>query len=466
MNHGTGRLGKGWWALIMVVVLASFVGAVGLAFSGALTSSVPVTVVSDRAGLVMDPGAKVKLRGVQVGRVAAVGPQSGGAELKLDLNPARAQYIPANVEARIRSSTIFGAKFVDLVEPEHPATSPIKAGSVIRSRNVTTEVNTVFENLTSVLAQVQPEKINAVLTTLADAVRGKGERLGEATTAALDVVSALSQRSDTLRRDLNSAAAVTDTYSAASQNLLATLSAATTTGSTIVGQSKDLDAALLAAIGLSDTGTDLLATTQSDFVAAMTKLPATTGLLATYQPSYTCFIQGAYWMLTKAGGYDSNGYSAVADTAVLGFAADPYRYPDNLPKIGAKGGPDGKPGCNGLPRPDLNMPIRYLVTDTGYGTGLDMRPNPGIAHPWLLNYLPVTKGVPEPPRIYGAGPPAIGPVPYPGAPPYGAPLFGPDGAPLWSPPPPGAPPPVVPGVPNPPPPYGPPPGPTEQGGAR
>ena len=39
-------------------------------FAGTLTTYVPVTLTSDRAGLVMEPGAKVKLRGVQVGRVA------------------------------------------------------------------------------------------------------------------------------------------------------------------------------------------------------------------------------------------------------------------------------------------------------------------------------------------------------------------------------------------------------------
>ncbi|WP_231122728.1 MCE family protein, partial [Mycobacterium colombiense] len=413
--------------------MASFATTVGLAFSGKLVSSVPITVTSDRAGLVMDPGAKVKLRGIQVGRVASVALRPGGVSLRLDLDPDQVRFIPANVQAQIRATTIFGAKFVDLIPPAKPERRTISAGSVIPSRNVTTEVNTVFENLTSVLAQVEPTKINAVLTTLADALRGKGERLGTATTAALDVVTALNDRSDTLRRDLEAAATVTDTYGAASQDLISALSATTTTSSTITRQAKDLDEALLAAIGLADTGIDLFGRTQSDFVAANTKLPATTDLLNEYHPSYTCLLQGLDWLATK-GSPDSNGFSTVTDASLLGFATDPYRYPDNLPIIRAKGGPDGKPGCNGLPRPDLNMPIRYLVTDTGFGTGMDLRPNPGIAHPWLLNYFPVTKAVPEPPRIYGAGPPAIGPVPYPGGPPYGARLFGPDGAPLWAPP--------------------------------
>jgi phospholipid/cholesterol/gamma-HCH transport system substrate-binding protein len=92
-----------------------------------------------------------------------------------------------------------------------------------------------------------------------------------------------------------------------------------------------------------------------------------------------------------------------------------------------------------------------LVTNTGWGTGVDIRTNPGIGHPWWVNFLPVTRGVPQPPSFHGVGPPAIGPVPYPGAPPYGAPLYGADGTPLY-PPPPGAPshaPPSVPAGPSP-----------------
>ena len=103
--------------------------------------------------------------------------------------------------------------------------------------------------------------------------------------------------------------------------------------------------------------------------------------------------------------------------------------------------------------------MKYLVTDTGFGTGLDIRPNPGIGFPGIANYFPVTKANPEPPRIRYPGGPAPGPLPaYPGAPPYGAPLYGPDGTPLYPPPPPGAPPAVEPGTPLPAPAPPPPPG--------
>ena len=119
------------------------------------------------------------------------------------------------------------------------------------------------------------------------------------------------------------------------------------------------------------------------------------------------------------------------DVALL-LGNDPYAFPDNLPIVAAKGGPGGAPGCGSLPDATKNFPVRQLITNTGWGTGLDIRPNPGIGHPCWANYFPTTRAVPEPPSIRQCLPgPAIGPVPYPGAPPYGAPLYGPGGAPLW-----------------------------------
>jgi phospholipid/cholesterol/gamma-HCH transport system substrate-binding protein len=45
----------------------------------------------------MEPGAKVKLRGVEVGRVAAITGGAGMTSLKLDMFPDQIRYIPANV---------------------------------------------------------------------------------------------------------------------------------------------------------------------------------------------------------------------------------------------------------------------------------------------------------------------------------------------------------------------------------
>jgi phospholipid/cholesterol/gamma-HCH transport system substrate-binding protein len=427
------RLRPQWATAVLVVIIVTLIVLCSLLFAGTLRSRVPVTLTSDRAGLVMESGAKVKLRGVQVGRVATISGGSDQVRLTLDLEPEQLQFIPSNVEAEIRATTAFGAKYVDLVVPGNPSPQHITGGAVLHSRNVSTEVNTVFENLNGVLKQVQPEKLNAILTALAEGVRGQGERIGQATEGANDVLTALNARSETMRSDWKSLKAFSDAYGAAAPDIARILDAATATSTTVTTQASDLDSLLLNTIGFSNSAINLLAPNQKNLVDAVNVLQPTTDLLMKYNPEYTCLLVGAKWWLDN-GGYDAvggNGYSDVADAALL-WGKDPYKYPDNLPIVAAKGGPGGKPGCGSLPDASKNFPVRQLITNTGWGTGLDIRPNPGIGEQCYGDYFPVTRAVPEPPSIRHCLPgPAIGPVPYPGAPPYGAPLYGPGGVPLW-----------------------------------
>src|ERR1700756_1527514 len=108
--------------LVSVAVIAAVIAvAVGL-FQGSFTESVPVTVLSPRAGLVMNADAKVKMRGVQVGKVDSIELRPNGqAALHLAMDPSQMHLIPANVLVDITSSTVFGAKFVELVPPAAPS---------------------------------------------------------------------------------------------------------------------------------------------------------------------------------------------------------------------------------------------------------------------------------------------------------------------------------------------------------
>jgi phospholipid/cholesterol/gamma-HCH transport system substrate-binding protein len=422
MDSDDTGLHPGWHTLILVLVFAVLIWLSYALFAGTLRPEVPVTLTSDRAGLVMETNAKVKLRGVQVGRVAAI---SGGREpvvLKLQIDPDQIPYIPANVEAQIRATTVFGAKFVDLVYPDDPSPQRLAEGQVLKSRNVSTEVNTVFQNVVAVLNQIDTAKLNSTLSALAEGVRGQGEKIGQATTDANQVLLELNARSETIGEDWRALKGFNDAYSGAAQDILTVLNAASTTSATITSHTKQLDALLLATIGLSNSGISLLAPNQANLIRAINVLEPTTNLLYKYNPEYTCLLVGAKTLL-DTGGYEApggNGRTLVLDTA-LTLGDDPYHYPANLP----------------------------VVTNTGFGTGVDWRPNPGIGFPAWANYLPVTRAVPEPPSIRNLfGGPAPGPIPYPGAPAYGADLYAPDGTPLWPGLPP-APPPMAPREPGP-----------------
>ena len=419
-------------------------------FSGAFHPYVPVTLTSDRAGLVMAQGAKVMMRGVQVGRVGHV---AGGHDhdrdhvsLTLDLDPAQLEYIPANVGARIRAGTLFSGKFVELVYPRDPSPQRLAAGAVIRSENVSTEINTLFRDLAAVLKQLDPEKLQAVLSALAEGLRGHGATMGQAITDANDVLLSVNARADTVAADRRALKALGDAYGEAAPNILAALADTATTSGTVSDNAQTMDSLLAGVVGLSRSGVELLGPNQGNLVDAVAVFESTARLLMKYQPTFTCTLVGAKTALDT--GYldatgGANGTSLFLDSALL-FGPDAYRSPQNLPIIGAKGGPGGRPGCGSLPDVAANWPVRQLITNTGWGTGLDIRPNPGIGFPGFADYFPVTRAQPEPPSIRYPGGPAPGPIPYPGAPPYGAPLYAADGTPLW----PGLPPAPAPGAPR------------------
>jgi phospholipid/cholesterol/gamma-HCH transport system substrate-binding protein len=212
------RARRGWWALAMLTVIIAFVYATMGAFNKTFTSYTPVTLNSDRAGLVMEVGAKVKLRGVQVGEVGAVTGGKDPITLKLKIFRDQAKFIPANVGSRIEATTIFGAKYVELIYPSDPSPQRLRAGAVLTSSNVSTEVNTVFENLVGLLDQVDPAKLNAILSALAEGVRGQGQRIGAATTDLNQVLLALNPRSETIRADFRSLKGFADTYSCSTRS--------------------------------------------------------------------------------------------------------------------------------------------------------------------------------------------------------------------------------------------------------
>lgn len=413
-----GQIDPIWFAPILIVVIIAIIVFTALQFNGTLRKVVPLTLTSDRAGLVMEPGAKVKLRGVEIGKVASIGSNSAnGSTLELKIDPKPFGYLPSNIEAEIKSSTAFGAKYVDLIVPDTGA-SPValKPGARLQSRNVTVEVDTVFQNVESIVTAIDPAKLNAVLSALSEGLRGKGEVMGQAITAGNNVLLAVNPRMPTIRREWQLFGQTTAAYSVAAQDLMNVLDSFSTTSRTIASQSQALDDVLLSTIGFSRSGIDLFGGNQQNLVRALNALVPTTGLLSHYSPTFTCMFQGAQWFLENGGreALGGNGKSVIMDAALL-FGDDPYRFPDNLPKVNAKGGPGGAPNCGSLPDPTKNFPVKYLVTDTGFGTGLDMRPNFGIGFPGWADYFPVTRAVPEPPSIRYTGPPAPGP--WPGPPP-------------------------------------------------
>ena len=341
--------------LVLVVVV---VVAVGL-FRDSFKKTVPVTVIADRAGLVMYPNAKVKINGAPVGKVASIEPlPDGGAALHLAIDPASMDAIPANVGAQITSSTVFGSKFVELVAPSRPSPAALRAGTVIQGGdNVTVELNTVFEKLVSVLSSVEPVKLNQTLGALSKSLDGRGDAFGQTLVDLDSALAKLNPALESLNDALEVSPRVFDALADASPDLLATIENTTRLSGTVVDQRDSLDALLVSAIGLADIGTDVLTENRQPLADVVRLLVPTTDLTNQYNPALKCGIAG---LLPLA-----NGPGLPVPGAVLlqGFflGRERYRYPGNLPKVAAKGGPQ----CTNLPNVGYEQRPPYIVTDIG-----------------------------------------------------------------------------------------------------
>jgi phospholipid/cholesterol/gamma-HCH transport system substrate-binding protein len=373
--------------LLAIVIVFGFLLA--KQYRGDFVEQSELKVISGRSGLVVDPGSKVTLNGVEIGRVARIDTTNvDGVEqamITLEVKDHYLPSIPSNVLADVKASTVFGNKYVSFSSPEKPSADHVSSGSVIRAGSVTTEFDTLFETVTSIASKVDPIKLNQTLTATAQALTGLGTKFGESLENANVILDDVNPRMPRLREDVSRTADLLDVYADASPNLLDGLNAAVTTAQTLNAQSRDLDAALMASVGFANTAADPLERAGPYLVRGAADLVPTTKLLDDYRAMIFCTVRNyhdvAPRIATALGG--DNGFSLRTYGTVIG-AGNPFIYPDNLPRINAHGGPEGRPGCWQKVTYDL-WPMPYLVMDTGFN--LAPYNHAEIAQPMAIDYV-------------------------------------------------------------------------------
>ena len=136
------------------------------------------------------------------------------------MDPTRLSAIPANARVDIASPTVFGAKQVQFVFPENPSPESLRAGQVIDAQHVMIEVNTVFEQLTSVLSTIEPAKLNETLGAIASALCGRGEKIGQMLSDLDSYLATLEPSLPALSHDLEVAPGVLRAYADASTDFV------------------------------------------------------------------------------------------------------------------------------------------------------------------------------------------------------------------------------------------------------
>lgn len=354
--------------LVLLLVTAVVVSLTWAQFRGVFQHPEQLTVMSARAGLAMDPGSKVTFNGVPIGRLASVHAVTVGdepkAKLILDVDRQYLHLIPANVDAQLQATTVFGNKYISFTSPEHPSTDRANSATVIDASGVTTEFNTLFETITSISEQVDPIKLNQTLTATAQALDGLGDKFGLSLVHGNEILGELNPRMPQIRHDNQALANLADVYSEASPDLWDGLEHAVTTARTLNEQQGNLDQALMASVGFGNTGADIFERGGPYLVRGAQDLLPSSALLDEYSPALFCTIRNYHDAApAAAAALGGNGYSLRQRAELVG-AGNPYVYPDNLPRVNAQGGPEGRPGCWQPITRDL-WPMPYLVMDTG-----------------------------------------------------------------------------------------------------
>jgi phospholipid/cholesterol/gamma-HCH transport system substrate-binding protein len=355
-------------AAVLAAIIVAFTVFTYLAYTAAFTPTDTVTVTSPRAGLVMDQEAKVKYRGIQIGKVEDIAYSGDQAKLTLVINRDQMRYVPSNAPVRIASTTVFGAKSVEFIAPEQPSGTPLRPGANVQAEAVQLEANTLFQTLIDVLHKIDPVHLNATISAIAEGLRGHGDDFG-ATLAGLNrYLAQLNPKLPTVESDFAQTATVANIYGDAGPDLVTVIDNVPTISNTIVDEQENLNATLLAAIGVANEGYATLEPAADDYIAAIQRLRAPLKVLGDYSPVFGCILQGVKDGAERSGrlvGGIKPG-AMVSSSFVLGVPS--YTYPESLPIVNASGGPN----CRGLP----DIPSKqyggswfkspFLVTDNAY----------------------------------------------------------------------------------------------------
>ena len=365
-----------------LVVLFGLI-ALSIAFyQHAFTKTVPVTLRAGRIGHQLVVPADVKLRGLIVGTVTGVHSDGSGARMDLQLSPSKVGLIPENVSARILPKTLFGEKFVALEIPANPI-GHIKAHDVIPlDRSATAiEAEKVFNDLVPLLRTLQPVELNTALSNLADALSGRGNKLGDNLVRTDTYFKGLNPKIGTIVSDISGLADFADTFDQATPDLLATARQSAVNARTLVAKQDVFASFLQGTRGFADVTTNFLTRNENNLVQLASVSRPTLAVLARYSPEFPCFLEGLAEQHAPT--------DATFKTPLLGSKPElhieleviqqprAYTYPADKPRFTAYKDPTFTgPHCYGLPKIPT-APVGQPPPDNGPAVASPAVGNPG-----------------------------------------------------------------------------------------
>ncbi len=183
-------------------------------------TSIRVTAEFERAGLNVRKGDEVRVRGVPVGRIAAIEVDDAGAVVRYALRIDPDAEVAADSTARLVPKTLFGDKFVEL-QPASPGGPTLADGAVIPLERTApaTEVQTLLDELVPVLRSIDPVEVSNTLASFAEGLDGTGRDIEAVLESLPPVLEELTRRRDDLGTLFRSVPGVAGTLEARAADL-------------------------------------------------------------------------------------------------------------------------------------------------------------------------------------------------------------------------------------------------------
>jgi phospholipid/cholesterol/gamma-HCH transport system substrate-binding protein len=326
--------------LAAVVAGALVLTIVWLQSSGSIGGPQHVEAQLADAGGSLGGGADVKVRGVIVGKVDGItrGPE-GGVRVKIALRDGRLEKVPGNVVARILPATVFGTSYVDLVTSGPPSSKPLRAGAVIPADTTqgTLELQQALDDIDALVKALGPAELASAIGSVAQALDGRGSRLGDTIDLADDYLARLNPKMPQVREDVRKLAENLELLAEVAPDLLAATEDALATARTVVAEQAAIATVLVGATALTTQADAFLRAQQSGLIRFIQNSAL---LLDVVHANRAAGISGAIatntMLAAKLATVVHHGFVDTVTTFLLDVP--PYYTAANCPRVGAARG--------------------------------------------------------------------------------------------------------------------------------
>jgi phospholipid/cholesterol/gamma-HCH transport system substrate-binding protein len=322
------RLLEALVGLLYIGLIGCLVALSIMIYNKDFTSFVTVTIRTDSVGSALQAGSDVKVRGVLIGSVKSISTDGSGAEVHVRLNPAQAHSLPANMTAQLLPKTLFGERYVDLDFPSVASAQHLRSGDVIEQNRSASaiELERLFGDLLPVLQAVQPQKLDATLSEIASALRGRGEQIAATLKTVSGYLHALAPAVPTLTHDIDDFAIAAKAYSTAAPEIVTALNGLTTLGQTLVHNREEFSNLLTQVTSTSHTIGGFIDPNSNTIIALSDDSLPSLQILAKYASEFPCLSKALVDYIPRANAAFGVGTSQPGAHVILHVVPASSKY--------------------------------------------------------------------------------------------------------------------------------------------